>query len=155
MAEEFFAPQSLYAGKDRRIAIPQQHCKKIAWVIGGSKPVRGWLLVLVPGRFRLLSDSDVERDERLSDIRSLIIDGPTEPEGTSPIEFESNAKAAVIGRLVPVSIDASSRIVIPKEVLPDDRDRWTFVLLFSLGYLEMWLVDVYNAALACPLDSAL
>jgi hypothetical protein len=154
MAEEFFAPEFVQSGKDRRIAIPQRHCRRISWVAGGGKSVRGWLLVLVPGRFRLLSDSDVERDKRLSDVRSLVLGGPTEV-GASPVEFESDAKAAVIGRLVPVFIDPTSRIVIPREILPNERERWTFVLLFSLGYLEIWLVDVYNAALACPVDFAL
>jgi hypothetical protein len=154
MAEEFFAPEFVHCGKDRRITIPQRHSKKIAWVVGSSKPIRGWLLLLVPGRFRLLSDSDVERDRRLAEIRSLIIDGPTEL-GASPVEFDSDSKAAVIGRLVPVFIDPASRIVIPKEVLPNGRERWTFVLLFSSGYLEIWLADVYDAALACPVDSAL
>lgn len=154
MAQAFFTPVFLQSGKDRRITIPQQHCKKIAWVTGGST-VSGWFLVLAPGRFRLLSDTDVERDEKLSNVRSQIIDGPTGLDSASPVEFESSARAAVLGRLVPVSIDSSFRIVVPKEVLPAEQDRWAFVLLFSMGYLEIWLANIYNDALACPLYSAL
>lgn len=121
----------------------------------GGSTVSGWFLVLAPGRFRLLSDTDVERDEKLSNVRSQIIDGPTGLDSASPVEFESSARAAVLGRLVPVSIDSSFRIVVPKEVLPAEQDRWAFVLLFSMGYLEIWLANIYNDALACPLYSAL
>jgi len=153
MAEDLFGPEFVRSGKDRRITIPQRHCDKIAWVTGG-KTIRGWLLLLVPGRFRLLSDSDVESDKRLAQIRSLILDGPAEL-GGSPVEFESDPKAAITGRLVPVFIDSAFRVVIPKELLASEKEQWSFVVLFSSGFLEIWLLDVYNAALACPVDSAL
>ena len=40
MAEELL-PEQVTAGKDRRITIPQQHSKNIAWVTGGNKSTPG------------------------------------------------------------------------------------------------------------------
>jgi hypothetical protein len=156
MVETPFTPELANASSDRRISIPESYRKKIAWMNGGE-PLRAWLLTLMPGRFRLLSDLEVTKDPRLAEIRTLIIDGPIETT-VQATEFLLAGRAAIIGRLVPISITApttSCRLVIPNEVLPESRERWTFVLMFSLGYLEIWILDVYNAALSVSLDSVI
>ncbi len=150
MAENVFTPEFVHAGRDRRISIPKHYCSKVAWAVS----VKAWLLVLVPGRFRLLSDGDVDRDSRLSEIRSFVLEGPSDVR-SSPLEFETNEHTAVVGRLVPVPIDAASRFIVPKELLPSESEDRTFVLLFSSGYLEVWLEEVYRTAATCRLDRAL
>lgn len=141
---------------DGRIPIPQKFSDRVRW-ISGTEQLRVWLLMLLPGRFRLLSDSQVQGDGTLSEIRSAIMDGPAELAG-SAVGFESSERAAMIGRLIPVNLAPPGpcwRLTLPKPVLPDDKDRRRFVFLFSLGYLEIWLLDVYKAAQALPLDSVI
>src|ERR1039457_5834994 len=155
MAETSFKPEYAHSGKDRRITLPQHYRSRIAW-LEGEAPISAWLLLIQPGRFRLLSDSDIENYERLAAVRSLIIDGPN-PVAVRASEFESNARAARIGRLIPITIEkgATRRLVLPREVVQGDQDRWAFVLLFSLGFLEIWVLDAFTAASSCPLDSAI
>lgn len=108
----------------------------------------------VPGRFRLMSDSQTEQNEHLREIRSAILEGPTENVGATI--FESNDRAALLGRLVPTTLafhNSSWRLALPEQIVPDPKEHENFVLLFSLGYLEIWSTDVYDAARTVPLDS--
>jgi hypothetical protein len=112
-----------------------------------------WLLMLQPGRFRLLSDEEAAADGEIGLIRSLIVAGPQPPDGSLTI-FESAELAARLGRLIPTSLSPSStsgwRLSVPKH-LSSKEER--FVLLFSLGRLEIWLLELYNSALECPLSA--
>jgi hypothetical protein len=114
-----------------------------------------WLLELVRGRFRLLSDREVEQDEKLFEIRRAIIDGPN---GTKapPTEFESSEVASLVARLIPTTISAhrpSWRLVIPKRITPDEKNE--LLLLFSSGYLEIWRLDIYHSVSVARLDSVI
>jgi hypothetical protein len=113
-----------------------------------------WLLMIEPGRYRVLSDSEVQLDQDLREVRSLIVDGPAPPDGPATA-FEPNARAARIGRLILTTLAPprpSWRLTVPKHITQGNRER--LVLLFSQGYLELWLTDVYTAATAAQLDSA-
>lgn len=110
----------------------------------------------MPGRFRVLSDPEVAQDQKLSDVRSLIIDGPMQA-NISATEFEPNERAAIIGRLIPTTLappPPSWRLTVPRQLVRDAKDG-QFVLMFSLGYVEIWFRDIYLSALAPPLDSVL
>jgi hypothetical protein len=137
-----------------RITIPARFVKQIPW-ISEDKAAYVWLLMLQPGRFRLLPDAEVAADEETGPIRSLIVNGPEMSDGLATV-FEPPERAARVGRLVPTNLSLSSssgwRLSIPKQVAPKEE---TFVLLFSLGRLEIWLLQVYNEALAYPLSAAL
>ena len=153
MVEAPFAPEFISLTADRRFSLPQAYCQKLSW-IRGDENMRVWLLQLVPGRFRVLSDSEVDKHERLREIRSIIVNGPAEP-GTAPTTFELSNVAALIGRLIPTMLSApppSWRLILPKQVLPEEKDKWSLVVIFSMGYLEIWRLDIYNAAAASPLD---
>jgi hypothetical protein len=137
-----------------RIAIPARYSKRILW-LSDSKPLNVWLLMLQPGRFRLLSDGEVTANEEINAIKSLIVDGP-EISGISATVFDSPERAVLIGRLIPTTLSQSLssgwRLSIPRRVAPRDQ---TLVLLFSQGRLEIWLLEPYHAALAHPLSSLL
>ncbi len=150
-----FSPEFMDIEAGRRITIPRQYCEKIPGAFG-KDTIPMWLLMLVPGRFRLLSDSAVEQDPRLREVRSSIVDGPVETD-VPATAFEPNERAAIIGRLIPTTLapGKSCRLTLPKQIVPDIKDRQTFVVMFALGYLEIWLLDTYNAALAPPLDSVI
>ncbi|SRR5258708_3913250 len=156
MVEVLFAPEFVPISAEARITIPQPYCEKILW-IRGDQIMRVWLLGLVPGRFRLLSDLEVEQSQKLRELRAAIIDGPSDT-APDPTAFESNELAALVGRLIPTTLSPprpSWRLLVPKQILPQDKSKKTIVLLFSLGYLEVWNLETYNAALAQPLDSVI
>lgn len=157
MVEPKFEPAFLDALRDRRITIPVLYTEKIEWLAHESeKKLLAWLLMIVPGRFRLLPDSVVERDPKLGPLRSILINGPPNPEVDATV-YESNERAAAVGRLIAAPLSGPHpnwRLVVPQQLVPA-AGKYTFVLVFSLGYLELWLPDVYSSALAVPLDSAI
>jgi hypothetical protein len=142
------------AGADRRISIPAAFCEKISWLLA-SEAKLCWLLMIVPGRFRILSDPAVEQDPKLGQVRSLLLDGPSE--AVEATTHEASERAAVVGRLVPIILtgpNPSWRFVVPRHLLSGPQ-RQSFVFMFSLGHLELWLREVYVAAQKPPLDSVL
>jgi hypothetical protein len=156
MVEARFAPEITSADPGRRITIPQRYCERLPWIRGGET-LSVWLLMLLPGRFRLLSDPEVEKDPRLREIRSVIVGGP-EVSDTPPSVFEPSEQAASIGRLIPATLappGPSWRLTLPKQISIEDENRRRVVLMFSMGYMEIWFLDIYNAAIAAPLDSAI
>lgn len=153
MVETRFAPEFVNIGAESRITIPQAYCERILWVCG-DQIMRVWLLQLVPGRFRLLSDLAVEQNQKLLGLRAAIINGPDET-AADATALESGELAALIGRLIPTTLSPPRpawRLLVPKHIVPDDRNKRTLVLLFSLGYLEIWYLDTYNTALSSSLD---
>lgn len=152
MVDNLYGPQIVSAKGGLRFSLPQAYCQKLPWIRGEQK-IRVWLLQLAPGRYRILPDVELEKNEALREIRSRILDGPGEPDA-DPASFEAGNIAALVGRLIVTTLSApppSWRLMIPKQLSPDD-DTTKFVLLFSIGYLEMWHIDTYNAALAAPLN---
>ncbi len=118
--------------------------------------IRVWLLELVTGRFRLLSDSEAEQDPKLGEIRAAIVDGPGEVDAAAT-QFESSEMAARLGRLIPATLSPprpSWRLTLPKRMILQE-DNKNLVLLFSLGYLEIWLPRVYQAALSSRIDQVI
>ena len=154
MVEVPYQPSIIPVGSDRRVAIPQGFYNRLHGV-DRDAPSLLWLLLLRPGRFRILANADVEKDPRLSNIRSELINGPGEIE-SSCTEFEENDRAALVGRLTPTQLAGPKpawRLVVPKALMPDDVK--TIVLLYSSGYLELWFHAVYLEALSRPLDAVL
>ena len=157
MVESNFSPAFVHVPTDGRITIPEALRERISW-IKGDQPLTVWLLTVLPGRFRLLSETQVGNDAKLSLIRSQLIDGPNEPD-LSVTTFEPSERAAVVGRLTCTTLSPprpSWRLSIPKQIVPQSAtDRPMLVLLFASGFLEVWHQDVYNQALNCRIDSVL
>jgi hypothetical protein len=154
MPNELFVPMHTSPDADNRITLPKHICDQIPWMTGTS--VRAWVLLLAPGRYRLLSDEQVQNDPQLEPVRMLFLEGTPavvgEPTYTKDMEDE-----AVVARLVPITAaqhkqSQSWRISFPRGQLnvfapPDCGDPKAFSILLSLeGYWEIWYTDVLRRA---------
>jgi hypothetical protein len=137
-----------------RISVPKQFSEHVSWLTG-TDTVQSWILLLNPGRYRVLSDEQVLADAYLQPIRALLLEGtPVVPTGASSSERSENV--AVVAKLVPISISPPEssgpgwRISLPKvfdEFVPEGCDPKAFTVLFSLeGYLEIWNTEVLRRA---------
>jgi len=141
---------------DNRLTLPKHICEQIQWMTGGN--VRAWLLLLAPGRYRLLSDEQIENDPRLESVRLLILEGKpaiaSEPTYAEKLEDE-----AIVARLVPINIaqhkqSQNWRFLFSKELsaLAPDCDVKQLSILLSLeGYWEIWYTDVLKKSLSAPI----
>ena len=150
-------PAHVTADASNRIPVPKPFTDRIEW-IGGPEPIQAWLLLLSPGRFRLLSDRQVKGHPHLEPVRSLITE-ENFPDLTDPTLAEEPWRAVIVAKLLPASITPPGpvwRISFPRgfEVfVPPDCDRKALSLLFSLeGYLEIWYTDLLKKTVFHPLD---
>jgi hypothetical protein len=139
---------------DDRITLPKHLSDQMSWMAGTN--VRAWLLLLAPGRYRLLSDEQVENDPQLEPVRLLILEG--KPAVVSEPTYSKDLKEeAIVARLVPIAVAQHKqsqcwRISLPRELLkafapPDCGDPKAFSILLSLeGYWEIWYTDVLRRA---------
>lgn len=156
MPNEPLVPVHTSLDPDKRITLPKHVSDRIPWMAGTS--VQAWLLLLAPGRYRLLSDEQVQDNPQLESVRLLILEG-TVAVVTDPTYAEDLRDAAIVARLVPIAVALHKqsqgwRISWPKELkafVPPDCDPKAFSVLFSLdGYWEIWYTDVLRRA-AIPL----
>jgi hypothetical protein len=149
MPETQFIPIHTSADTDYRLILPKHFSDLVPWL---SAELRTWILLIAPGRHRLLSDVQVEGDIQLESIRELILKGKTDFVA-QPHQAESSGRAAIVATLFPASValhKQSWRISLPRELkvfAPADCDLNSFSVLFSLdGYLEIWYTDVLRKA---------
>jgi len=157
MPPEPLIPAHTTADASNRISLPKYLSGMASW-IQGTQTVQGWILLLAPGRFRLLSDEQVMGDPQLEPIRLLLLEGKSAV-GNEPTRAEELRRAAMVARLVPISIAPPGpgwRVSFPKlfdEFAPSECNRKAFSILFSPeGYLEIWYTDVLRKAVFIPLD---
>jgi hypothetical protein len=157
MPNEPLVPVPCPLDPDDRITLPKHFSHLVPW--SASTDGQAWLLLLESGRYRLLSDEQVQADPRLEPVRLLILEGkPTvlsEPTHTKDLKGD-----AIVARLVPIAVALHKksqrwRISLPKELgafEPPDCGPGKFSVLFSLeGYLEIWYTDVLRRAASVPL----
>src|SRR5437016_1739702 len=111
-----FIPLHLRADASNRITLTESVSERISWM-KGTNP-QGWLLLVGPGRYRLLSDEQVQNHPQLESVRQLILEGPPEAV-TEPMHAEELKDAAIVARLVPISFARTKpgwRISLPKEL---------------------------------------
>jgi hypothetical protein len=149
-------PAHVTADAYNRITVPKDLSDRISW-IRGTTAIQAWILLLVPGRYRLLSDEQVESDPILEPVRSLILDENL-ISATEPTRAEDLRRAAIVARLVQATLAPPGpgwRISFPKAFnvfVPPECDLKAFSILFSLeGYLEIWYTDVLRKAVVLPL----
>jgi hypothetical protein len=159
MPNEPLVPVHTSLDPDNRVTLPKHVSDRILWMTGTN--VQAWLLLLAPGRYRLLSDEQVQNDPQLEPVRLLILEG--EPAAVSePTCSKGLNDEAIVARLVPITPaqhkqSQSWRISLPRELLkafppPDCADPKAFSILFSLeGYWEIWYTDVLRRAAYSPL----
>jgi hypothetical protein len=155
MSTETLVPVHTRMDASNRVPLPKQFSECVPWMRGTSS-LRGWLFIISPGRYRLLSDEQVQNDSQLEPLRSLILEQRSV--ATDPTSAEAPERAAMVARLAPVQITPPGpvwRIALPKAFgifAPPGCDRTAVSVLLSLeGYLEIWYTDVLRTAVFSPL----
>jgi hypothetical protein len=140
-----------------RILIPPRFAQQAG--LAGTGKIDCWLLVIVPGRFRLLTSSMSGASRGLSRILERM-EEVGEP-GDVLDWTESNARAAVRARLIPCVATPPRpgwRINFPKEakeLVPQKEDR-SFVFGFMIaGFVELWFPDTLRRAVSVRISSIL
>jgi len=156
--EDSAAGAHVTADVDNRITVPRELCDCVPW-LEGTEDLQAWMLLIAPGRYRLLSDEQVQNDPQLEPVRSLLLGGRSVAfaEATSA---EDSSRAAIVARLVKTRISPYKprwRISFPKAFsvfVPPDCDPKAFSILMSLeGYLEIWYTGALRKEVFLPLNS--
>ena len=155
---DLFVPFHTTADTSNRITLPRHFSEKITW-LQGKEPLRGWLLLVDLGRFRLLSDQQVQNDPQLEPVRFLILEGKPPEELEPTTRAEKMERAAFIARLQPATLTPPPpgwRLAFPRTFdifRPADCDERTFSVFLSLeGFWEIWHTDVLRRAGTLPLS---
>lgn len=138
---------------DDRLTLPKHFCDRLSWLLQGTeKNVEAWIYVVEPGRFRILSDADVENDPQLEPLRAFVLQGHSlVPQG--PSRTRSAGEAASVMRLIPVAVEnhrGSWRMLLPEQVAalrPRNCDPRTLAFFMPDGYLEIWYADFLHLIL--------
>jgi hypothetical protein len=143
--------KSISVGTDDRISIPKHFSDRLKWIQGTE--VQGWLYLVEPGRFRLLSDEEVQNDPQLDPVR-LTITQETFSQRNPASYAERSTDAAIAARLFPMIMKFHTggwRIPFAEEwraLAPPDSNPRAISFLFSPeGYLEIWYTDTLRKAL--------
>src|ERR1700676_1866683 len=100
MPNEPLVPVHMSPDPDDRITLPKHFSDLVPWA--ASADGHAWLLLLESGRYRLLSDRQVQGDPRLGPIRLLILEG--KPVLVSDLTRAKDLEdEAMVARLVPIS----------------------------------------------------
>jgi hypothetical protein len=127
--------------------------------LSGSKPINCWLLVVTPGRYRLLRSPEGTATDDLSRILQQIEEaGATGEvlEGT-----ENNEQAGIRARLIPCVVSPRGpgwRIHFPKAAkqLASEKGEPSHVFAFSVaGFVEFWFPDALRKAVSVPMSEIL
>jgi hypothetical protein len=136
---------------DNRVTIPKPYSDRLAWIKGTE--VEAWLFLPEPGRYRLLSDEDVQNDRQLEPVRLLILQ--EKPVATVEASHAENLRdVAIVARLIPITVRShkgSWRFAFSEEwrgLAPPNCNPRTISFLFSPeGFVEIWYTDVLRRAL--------
>jgi len=146
------------ADVDNRITVPKELCDCVPW-LQGTEELEAWILLIAPGRYRLLSDEQVQNDPQLEPVRSLLLGGRSASLVEPTFALESR-RAVIVAKLLKAKIAPYKprwRITFPKAFsvfVPPDCDPKAFSILFCLeGYLEIWYTDVLRKEVFLSLNS--
>jgi len=159
-ASDPYVPAHVTADEYDRVTVPPHLSRCIPWM-QGTATLSAWVLLIAAGRYRLLSDEEVERHPQLEPLRSLVLEGKPAV-ATEPTSANSSAEASKAARLIPTKIapfKAGWRISFPdafRVFRPRDCDPRAFSILISFqGYLELWYTDALRQQVFLPLDGGL
>jgi hypothetical protein len=154
MPSEPLVPLHTKADASNRITLPKHFSDRIPWMTGTD--IQAWLFLMGPGRYRLLSDDQVQSDPQLEPIRQLILEGASSAM-TEPTRSGEPEEAAMVARLVPISIAHPKpgwRISLPRELdafVPRECNPKTLSILLSPeGYWEIWYTDTLRRVVLGP-----
>lgn len=135
-----------------RLYLPKDFAENLSW-LGTAKQHAAWIYVIEPGRYRLLSEADVERSATLKRVIQRITEAPDPDEDDDPFEAQDSASAAVVGLVLRVKLlhtkGVGWRLQIPRNSYPfaSQAGHSGFYVLFSQGYLELWTLESLNHAM--------
>jgi hypothetical protein len=127
--------------------------------LNGSAEIERWLLVVTPGRYRLLPKSVAVGEGNFSRVlRQTQTVGAL---GDVLDWTENNEQAGIRARLIDCTISPPEpgwRINFPKaarQLVPEKEDR-SFVFMFSVaGYIEIWFPETLRRAVSVPISEVL
>jgi hypothetical protein len=147
------------AGDGDRIRLPARFVELTQ--IRGTHRIDCWLLVVTPGRYRLLPQLTAESEEAEGLARLLREIGEAALPGNTLDGTSSNERAALAARLIPTvasPIGKNWRLTVPKEVrmLVHHGDDQSFLfILFIAGFIELWFPDTLRRAVSAPISKIL
>jgi len=130
---------------DNRMTLPKPFCDALPWLVGKSE-TDAWLYLVEPGRYRLLSDEDIENDPDLQPVRAAMLQEKPDVRAL-PSHATEMRDAAMPIRLVPITIElhkGSYRTPYVEELAvlaPRYCDPRDLSILMPEGYLEIWYTD--------------
>jgi hypothetical protein len=140
-----------------RIYVPSHLVEKVGLEEAGK--MGWWLLIVTPGRYRLIPKATADSDDDLSAILSQIERAGTRGgilDGT-----EDNEAPAIRARLIDCVVSPPPpgwRINLPKEAkqLVAEKEERTSVFVFTVaGYVELWFPDILSRAVSVPISDLL
>ncbi|HEV2491911.1 MAG TPA: hypothetical protein VG204_02440 [Terriglobia bacterium] len=144
-----------------RIRLPVQVVKSAEHPrLAGEDPVECWLLVVTPGRYRLVA----QPAETLTGDLLRIVDEIEDTLTTGEVldRTENNARDGIQARLIPCKVSPSQagwRINFPKEakelVSEKNEDRSFVYVMIVAGFIEIWFPDTLRRALSGPIPEIL
>ena len=143
-----------------RILLPVQILKGAEHPrLAGEGSIDCWLIVLTPGRYRLLQQGAESSEGNLSRILRQI--GEAAAPGDVLDRTNDNALDAVPARLIPCTVSPPQpgwRINFPKEakeLVPEKEDRSFVYVMIVAGFIEIWFPDTLRRALSGPIPEIL
>jgi hypothetical protein len=140
-----------------RLCLPAYFAERLG--LQGSSENDCWLVVLGPGRYRLVTRAAAEQGHDLARLRDEL--EALAKAGDLFTNTDSNERAALLTRLVPCRASPPRpcwRITIPKELLDlaprTDRDPRVFLFTVS-GHVEIWFRETLREASSVPIPKIL
>lgn len=140
-----------------RIQLPKHFSDRLTW-LSVSETTAAWIWTVSPGRYRLLSDEQVQLDSTLDLLRSIMAAQHLAP-STSPTVARNSKDAAVVAMLIPTQLKFQRsywRLSFPdplKEFIPPGCDEKKFSIVVGVeGYLEIWYTHTLREAVLSPRD---
>ena len=126
----------------------------------GRAAIKCWLLVVTPGRYRLVMQPTEPPTGNLAKILQEI--GEAEEFGDVLDRTDDNARDAIGERLIPCTVSFTTRIgwrvnfpKAAKDLIPQKDERAFVYVRLVAGYVEMWFPDTLRRALCSPLSQIL
>jgi hypothetical protein len=150
MLEPLIPAHTSIPESDDRITFPKHLSERILWE---GTDIQVWLLLLSPGRYRILLDEQVQNDHKLEPVRFLILEGKSRLESEPSFAIDAGAES-IVAKLIPTRMEhppkKTWRIKFPRNLkvfAPPDCGPNALSILFSLeGYWEIWYTPVLKAA---------
>jgi hypothetical protein len=131
---------------------------QLPW-LAGEEPVECGLLVVTPGRYRLVPHpTGTPSDDLVRILRQI---EETAAQGEVLDRTQNNARDGIPGRLIPCNVSPRGpgwRINFPKEateLVPPEEQHSLVYLMIVAGFIEIWFLDTLRRALSRPISEVL